>query len=75
MKLQFRDIRRASNFAAEPRQILKIDIRELLPVVVAHYKARVLFLDGPRRREAAGGHSAVSYAARKYSQWGHYFRV
>ena len=56
MKLQFRDIRRASNFAAEPRLILKIDIRELLPVVVAHYKAGVLFLDGPRRREAAGSH-------------------
>jgi len=34
--------------------ILKIDIRELLAVVVAHDKASVLFFDGPRRREAAG---------------------
>jgi hypothetical protein len=38
--------------SSPPRLILKIDIRKRLPVVVAHDKAGVLFLDGPRRREA-----------------------
>jgi hypothetical protein len=40
-----------------PRLILEIDIRELLPVVIADDKAGLQFLDGPRRREAASGHS------------------
>jgi hypothetical protein len=31
-------------------------MRKRLPVMVADDKAGVLFLDGPRRREAAGGH-------------------
>src|SRR5262249_51218612 len=41
------------------RLILEIDIRQLLPVVVAHDKAGVVeFFDRPRRREASrGGHS------------------
>jgi hypothetical protein len=43
--------------AERPRLFLKIDIRKLLAVVVAHDKAGVQFFDGPRRREAAGGHS------------------
>jgi hypothetical protein len=55
----FAAIRRASsllsNLAADrsPRLILEIDIRELLPVVVAHDKAGVQLFDGPGRREAA----------------------
>jgi hypothetical protein len=36
--------------------ILEIDISERLFVVIAHDKARGLFLDGQRRREAACGH-------------------
>ena len=40
--------------AADRRLLLEIDIGELLPVVVAHNKARFLFLSG--RREAAGWH-------------------
>jgi hypothetical protein len=35
-----------------PRNI-EIDVGELLAVVIAHDKARVQFLDRPRRREAA----------------------
>ena len=34
--------------------ILEIDIGQLLPGAVSHGKAGVQFLDGPRRREAAG---------------------
>jgi hypothetical protein len=36
---------------ASPRPILEIDIGKLLTVAVAHDKAGVQFLDGPRRRE------------------------
>jgi hypothetical protein len=32
-------------------------ISKLLPFVVTHAKAGVLFLDRPGRREAAGGHN------------------
>jgi hypothetical protein len=39
-----------------PGLILEIDIGERLPIVVAHDKAGGLFLDGPRRREAACRH-------------------
>jgi hypothetical protein len=39
------------------RLILEIDIRKLLPVVIADDKAGGLFLDGPRRQEA--GASAI----------------
>jgi hypothetical protein len=48
--------------AAEPvaRLILEIDIGELLSVVIAHDKARGLFFDRPRWREAAGGQFSVS---------------
>jgi hypothetical protein len=47
------------------RAVLEIDIRELLSVVVAHDKARGLFFDGPRRREAAwGGHSISRFFRR-----------
>src|SRR5215471_21326009 len=35
------------------RLILEIDVGKLLAVVVAHDKAGVQLLDGPRRREAA----------------------
>jgi hypothetical protein len=44
-----------TNFAADlpPRLILEIDVSERLSVVVAHEETRGLFLDGPRRREAA----------------------
>jgi hypothetical protein len=38
-----------------PRLILEIDIRELLPVVIADDEAGGLFLDGPRGREVARG--------------------
>jgi len=34
--------------------VLEIDIGERLSVVIAHDKTGGLFLDGPRRREAAG---------------------
>jgi hypothetical protein len=46
---------RVSNLAAErrPGLILKINIGELLPVVIGHDKAGGLLLDSPRRREAA----------------------
>jgi len=53
----FAAIRRASsllsNVAAE--RLLEIDIGRLLPAGVAHDKAGVQFLDGPGRRETAGG--------------------
>jgi hypothetical protein len=39
-----------------PRLILKIDVGELLPVLVAHDKAGVLLFNGPRRRETALHH-------------------
>jgi len=42
--------------ASLPRLFLEIDTGELLPVVVAHNEAGGLFLDRPRRREAAGRH-------------------
>jgi hypothetical protein len=57
----FAAMRRASSlessFAADlrPGSFSKIDVGKLLPVVVAHDKASGLFLDRPRRREAAGG--------------------
>jgi hypothetical protein len=35
---------------------LEIDIRQLLPGVVGHYKTCLQFQEGPRRREAVGGH-------------------
>src|SRR5262249_25272699 len=43
-----------------PRLGLEIDVSERLTVVVARIKAGVQFLDGPRRREAARGHSSAS---------------
>ena len=55
-------IRRASSLLSSlaadlrPRLILEIDIGELLPGTVAYDKTGVQFLDGPRRREAAGRH-------------------
>ena len=54
---------------------LKAGVAEFLARAVLHDKAGFQFLDGPGRREAAGGHSVVFYAVRKCSQWGHYFRV
>jgi len=41
-----------SSLAAErrPASSSKIDIRQLLPVTIAHDIAGVLFLDGPQRR-------------------------
>jgi hypothetical protein len=39
---------------APSRLILEIDICKLLAAVIAHDEAHRLFLDGPRRREAAG---------------------
>ena len=69
----FAAIRRASSLlsslAADRRSrlILEVDIRELLAVAVADNKARGLFLDSPRRREAARrhrNHSVTSSAAR-----------
>jgi hypothetical protein len=46
---------RSNNFAADrrPGSSSKIAISELLAVGVAHDEASRLFLDGPRRREAA----------------------
>jgi hypothetical protein len=44
-------------------------------VGVTDNEAGEAFLNGPRRREATGGHSTFFYAVRKCSQWGHYFRV
>jgi hypothetical protein len=45
-----------NNLAADrrPGSFLKINIGELLAVVVAHYKVGVLLFDRPRWREAAG---------------------
>jgi len=43
---------------ASSRLIVEVDIGELLAAVVAHDEARVLLFDGPRRREATGGHVA-----------------
>jgi Protein of unknown function (DUF3551) len=40
-------------FDSSPRFILKINVCELLSVVVANNEARLLLLDGPGRREAA----------------------
>jgi hypothetical protein len=37
------------------RLLLEIDVGELLAVVVTDNKARFLFFDRPRRREAEGG--------------------
>ncbi len=45
------------------RLILEIDISERLPVMVAHDEAGVLFLDRPRRREAALGHDWIRMPA------------
>jgi len=62
-QIEFIDIRRnpprpslVSNFTVESpaRLILEIDIGERLFVVVADDETRGLFLNGPRRREAAG---------------------
>jgi hypothetical protein len=45
-----------------PGLILEIDIRERLPVGVAHDKAGIVeFFDGPRRREAAGCHGLATH--------------
>ena len=38
-----------------PRLILEIDIGELLPGAVRHDEGATNILDGPKRREAAGG--------------------
>jgi len=43
--------------ASLPRLSREIDIRKLLPAVIADDEAGGQFLDGPRGREAAGGHS------------------
>ena len=40
-----------------------IDIGELLPVLVADNEASILLFNGPRRREAAGGHRRISASA------------
>jgi hypothetical protein len=37
------------------RLILEIDASQFLPGTVLHDKAGFQFIDGPRRREAAGG--------------------
>jgi hypothetical protein len=66
-------IRRAEPLSAAPhleaaRLILEIDISKLLAVAVAHDKAGGLFVNEPRRREAAGchqNHNATSSATRK----------
>ena len=39
--------------------VVEMYVGELLPIVVAHDKTRFLFLDRPRRREAAGGRVLV----------------
>jgi hypothetical protein len=33
--------------------LVEINVSKLLAVVIAHHEARFLFIDGPRRREAA----------------------
>ena len=45
--------------AVSPQVVYKLDISKLLPVVIAHNEARLLFLDGPRGGEAAFGHQAI----------------
>jgi hypothetical protein len=53
-----------SNLAADLRPlILEIDIRERLPVVIAHDKACVLFFNGLGRRETARGQSVAAYCS------------
>ena len=52
---------RASAGSASARLLLKVDVRERVAVVIPDDKADgVRFFDGPRRREATGGHSAGS---------------
>jgi len=41
--------------AVSAQVVHKLDMSKLPPVVIAHNEARLLLLDGPRRREAAGG--------------------
>jgi hypothetical protein len=56
--------------------ILEIGIGEPLAVGVANDKTGGLLVDGPGRREAAGGHGVVFFdAVGGCSQWGHYFRA
>jgi hypothetical protein len=43
------------------RLVLKIGVAQRLPVVVAHDKAGVQFLDSPRRREAAAQKLPATY--------------
>src|ERR1700685_832850 len=52
--------------------IFEIDIREGLPVVIAHDEAGgVRFIERPRRREAAsGGHGGPVKSARLGDWWG-----
>jgi hypothetical protein len=52
---------RVSSFAADRPAglILEIDVGERLAGVILHNEAGVSFLDGPRRREAAGRHCAA----------------
>jgi hypothetical protein len=42
--------------ATAPRLVLEIDVGERPAIVIADNEAGVGFLDGPRRREAAGCH-------------------
>ena len=42
---------------------LKIDLGQCLPVAVADDEARVCFLDGPGRREAALRHGGIKFSA------------
>jgi hypothetical protein len=52
---------RVNSLAADrrPGSSSKLDVCERLPVGVTDYKARVRFLDGPGRREAALGHGSL----------------
>ncbi len=43
-----------------PGLVFKIDIRQLLPVVIAHHEAGVLFFDRPRWWEAALIHTVIA---------------
>ena len=45
--------------AAKTRLILEIDVGKLLPVVVTHREAGLLFFDGPRRRETPTVHRGI----------------
>jgi hypothetical protein len=58
----FRSVNRSKQFVinviefVDPRVMLEVDVRERLTLVIADDEAGVRLLDGPGRREAAGGH-------------------